>query len=48
MEQIFGLVANLGFPIVVSIYLLVRVESRIENLTESIHQLAEAVATLKE
>ena len=43
MEQVLGLVANLGFPIVVSVYLLVRIENRMESLTESIHQLAEAV-----
>ncbi|NLI60467.1 MAG: YvrJ family protein [Clostridiales bacterium] len=47
MEQMLGLVANLGFPIVISVYLLVRIENRMENLTESIHQLAEAVAALK-
>ncbi|HZJ56664.1 MAG TPA: YvrJ family protein [Clostridia bacterium] len=47
MEQVLGLVANLGFPIVVSVYLLVRIENRMESLTESIHQLAEAVATFK-
>ncbi|HHZ13378.1 MAG: YvrJ family protein [Clostridiales bacterium] len=48
MEQVLGLVANLGFPIVVSVYLLVRIENRMESLTESIHQLAEAVATIKQ
>lgn len=48
MEQMLGLIANLGFPIVVSVYLLVRIESRLENLTESIHQLAEAVNGFKE
>jgi hypothetical protein len=48
MEQVLGLVANLGFPIVVSVYLLVRIENRMESLTESIHRLAEAVATIKQ
>ena len=47
MEQILGLVANLGFPIAVSVYLLVRIENRMESLTESIYQLAEAVNALK-
>jgi len=47
MEQVLGLVANLGFPIVVSVYLLVRIENRMESLTESIHQLAEAVGHYK-
>mgnify|MGYP003759814467 CR=1 FL=1 len=48
MEQMLGFVANLGFPIVVSVYLLVRIENRMESLTESIHQLAQAVAALKQ
>lgn len=48
MEQVLGLVANLGFPIAVSVYLLVRIENRMEGLTQSIHQLAEAVATFKQ
>ncbi len=47
MEQVLGLVANLGFPIVVSVYLLVRIENRLESLTESIHQLAEVIAAMK-
>jgi hypothetical protein len=46
MEQVLGLVANLGFPIVVSVYLLVRIENRMESLTESIHRLAEAVGAI--
>ncbi|NLJ40366.1 MAG: YvrJ family protein [Clostridiales bacterium] len=47
MEQVLGLIANLGFPIAVSVYLLVRIENRMESLTQSIHQLAEAVALFK-
>ncbi len=45
MEQMFGFIANLGFPIVISVYLLVRIENRLEALTESINELAEAVAS---
>ena len=45
MEQMLALIAKLGFPIVVSVYLLVRIENRLEALTESIHKLAEAVAS---
>ncbi|MDI6605406.1 YvrJ family protein [Aceticella autotrophica] len=44
MNEIFAGVANLGFPIVVSIYLLVRVESKLDNLTNSINELAKAIA----
>ena len=39
MEQVLGMIANLGFPIVISVYLLVRIENRMENLTESIQSL---------
>lgn len=47
MEQWLGSIANLGFPIVVSIYLLVRIEAKLENLTGSINELAQALAQLK-
>lgn len=43
MEEVFAQVANVGFPIAVSIYLLVRVEAKIEGLTNSIHELAKAI-----
>ncbi|NMB36088.1 MAG: YvrJ family protein, partial [Firmicutes bacterium] len=36
MEKLIPIVANLGFPIAVSIYLLVRIEGKIESLTLSI------------
>jgi hypothetical protein len=47
MDQVLTLISNLGFPIAVSIYLLVRIESRMEELSRSIHELAKVVATLK-
>lgn len=47
MEQLFGLIANMGFPIVISVYLLVRVENRMEKLTESIQTLAAAINGMK-
>ncbi|QGU93840.1 YvrJ family protein [Clostridium bovifaecis] len=40
MEALIELVGNVGFPIAVSIYLLVRIESKIESLTISINTLA--------
>lgn len=43
MEQMIGLVGNVGFPIAISVYLLVRIESKLENLTLSIYELAKAV-----
>lgn len=39
--------ANFGFPIVVSAYLLFRVESKLEKLTEVIVDLNKIVENLK-
>lgn len=47
MEQMLGLIANLGFPIVVSIYLLVRIENRLDILTQSIQELSKTISQLK-
>lgn len=47
MEEIFKLVGNFGFPIVVSAYLLVRIEGNLDELTQSITELAKAVAIIK-
>lgn len=44
MNEIFAGIANLGFPIVVSIYLLVRIEMKLDNLASSITELAKAIA----
>ena len=43
MEEVFAQIANVGFPIAVSIYLLVRVEAKIDGLTKSIYELAKAI-----
>lgn len=47
MEEIYTQVANLGFPIAVSIYLLVRIEGKLNELTKSIHELARVIASSK-
>ena len=44
MDQILGFVANVGFPIVLSGYLLVRIEGKLDDLSRSIQELARAVA----
>ncbi len=41
--NLVNLIGNLGFPIAVSVYLLVRVESKMENLTCSINNLSSAI-----
>jgi hypothetical protein len=43
MEEMVMLIGNFGFPVAVSIYLLVRLEGKLETLTESIHSLSEAL-----
>lgn len=47
MEDILNMVANFGFPIVLSIYLLVRVEGKLEKLTESINELSKVIASTR-
>ncbi|WP_081580388.1 YvrJ family protein [Gottschalkia acidurici] len=47
MENIYTNVANLGFPIVVSIYLLVRIEGKLDHLTESIDNLSKVIISSK-
>ncbi len=43
MDEIYATVANLGFPIAVSVYLLVRIEGKLERLTESILELSRVI-----
>lgn len=47
MDSIWQQISNFGFPMVVSIYLLVRVEGKLEHLTLSITQLAKVIENLK-
>lgn len=43
MEELVVLIGNFGFPVAVSMYLLIRLEGKLETLTESIHSLSEAL-----
>ncbi|HVJ50332.1 YvrJ family protein [Desulfitobacterium sp.] len=47
MEEILTMVGNFGFPIVVSAYLLVRIEGKLNELSTSITELAKAIAVLE-
>lgn len=40
MEDIMNLISNLGFPIAVTAYLLVRFEKKLDTLNESILKLS--------
>jgi len=44
VEEILSGVGNVGFPIAVSIYLLMRIEGKMENLTTSINELSRVIA----
>ena len=46
MEDLLNLIGNVGFPIAVSVYLLIRVESQLIKLTTAIGELREAIITL--
>lgn len=47
MQDIYASIANLGFPIVISIYLLVRIEGKLNELTQSISELAKVITQIK-
>jgi hypothetical protein len=47
MDALVSLIGNVGFPIAVSIYLLVRIESKLESLTNSINNLSGVINTLE-
>lgn len=46
MEEIINLIANTSFPIGITVFLLVRFEKKLDNLTKSISDLTIAVQTL--
>ncbi|HCS73071.1 MAG TPA: YvrJ family protein [Clostridiales bacterium] len=41
------MIADIGFPIVISVYLLVRIEKKMESLTVSIQSLTNAINKMK-
>ena len=47
MDEIYSSIANLGFPIVISIYLLVRIEGKLNQLTESINELSKVISSIR-
>jgi hypothetical protein len=46
MDNIVAMVGNLGFPIVVSIYLLIRIEAKLDTLSESINELSTTINSI--
>ncbi|HLS53000.1 MAG TPA: YvrJ family protein [Tissierellaceae bacterium] len=47
MEELYSSIANLGFPIVISIYLLVRIEGKLDQLTASINELTKVISSIR-
>lgn len=47
MEDFMQIISNVGFPIAISAYLLIRIEGKMETLSSSIGDLAKAIEILK-
>ena len=47
MDNIYTQIANVGFPITMATYLLVRIEGKLTVLTESINNLAHEIEKMK-
>lgn len=43
MENVMTMISNVGFPIVICLYLLMRIESRMEILSNSINELSQSI-----
>ncbi|MEA1960469.1 MAG: YvrJ family protein [Bacillota bacterium] len=46
MQDLLNMIGNVGFPIAVSVYLLIRVENKLNDLTEAIGDLREAIIAM--
>lgn len=46
IEELLKAIANWGFPIVVSVYLLVRIETKIDQLETAIKELSLTIARI--
>nr|WP_152967729.1 YvrJ family protein [Oxobacter pfennigii] len=46
MPEMVSLISNLGFPIAISVFLLIRIEGKIEKLTLSINDLSSVISAM--
>lgn len=46
MEEVLTAIANYGFPILIAVYLLVRMEQKIESLDKAISELNQSIKNL--
>ncbi|TCS81249.1 YvrJ family protein [Tepidibacillus fermentans] len=47
MEQWIPVIGEVGFPIVITMYLLIRIEGKLEVLSNSISELTNSISTMK-
>lgn len=47
MDEFINVISNIGFPIAISLYLLIRIEGKLENLTLSINDLSQTIKSMK-
>jgi hypothetical protein len=47
MQELLLQISNFGFPIVVSAYLLIRIEKKLNDLSNNINDLAKAIDLLR-
>lgn len=46
MDEMLSIIGNVGFPIAVSAYLLIRIEGKLGELTMAIGELREAIISI--
>lgn len=46
-SEIQTLIASVGFPIAISMYLLVRIEGKLQTLADSINELSKNILSMK-
>ena len=47
MQEIVALIANVGFPIAITLYVLMRLETKMEKLNDNIVQLTNLIEVMK-
>jgi len=47
MDEFINVISNIGFPMAISLYLLIRIEGKLENLTLSINDLSQTIKSMK-
>ena len=46
-SDIQSIIASVGFPIALSMYLLVRIEGKLQTLTDSINELSKKIISMR-